>query len=116
MDEKIMPAYVTDNDTGVKYELDFSRESIRFAENRGFELENVGKFPVTGISDLFYYSFRMHHRGVARDKTDKLMEKWGGIPERLLERLIQLYQQAQTANNVQTNEDEAKNAAVTLEL
>lgn len=116
MDERIMPAYVTDNDTGTRYELDFSRDSIRFAEGRGFELENALKYPVTGIADLFYYSFRMHHRSVARDKTDKLMEKWGGVPEKLLTRLIQLYQQAQTSNTIQTDEEAEKNAAVTLEL
>ena len=83
MDERIMPAVITDNKTGDKYELDFSRDSIRFAENRGFELENVAKFPVTGVADLFFYAFRMHHRNVSRDKTDKLMERWGGIPEGL---------------------------------
>lgn len=116
MDDRIMPAVITDNKTGEKYELDFSRDSIRFAENRGFELENVAKFPVTGVADLFFYAFRMHHRNVSRDKTDKLMERWGGIPEGLLTRLIQLYQQAMTANNVQTDEDAAKNGELTLEL
>lgn len=116
MDEKIPSVLATDNESGVKYELDFSRDSVRFAENRGFELENVAKFPVTGISDLFYYSFRMHHPKMARANTDKLLESWGGLSERLLERLIQLYQQAQTANTIQTNEDEEKNAAVTLEM
>lgn len=116
MDERIMPATITDNKTGDKYELDFNRDSIRFAESRGFELDNVAKFPVTGVADLFFYSFRMHHRNVARDKTDKLMERWKGIPESLLTRLIQLYQQAMTANNVQTDEDAAKNAELTLEL
>lgn len=116
MDERIMPAVITDNKTGEKFELDFNRDSVRFAENRGFELDNVAKFPVNGVSDLFFYSFRMHHRNVARDKTDKLMERWGGIPEKLLTRLIMLYQQAMTANNVQTDEDAAKNAELTLEL
>lgn len=116
MNERITSAFVTDNNSGKRYELDFSRDSIRFAEGRGFELENVAKYPVTGISDLFFYSFRMHHRNVARDQTDKLMEAWGGIPEKLLNRLIQLYQQAMTANNIQSDEDAEKNESVTLEL
>ena len=116
VEERITPARLTDNDTGTVYELDFSRDSVRFAEQRGFELENAVKFPVTGVSDLFYYAFRKNHRGVPREKTDKLLEKWGGMPEKLLTRLIQLYQQAQTANTIQTDEDAAKNASVTLEL
>lgn len=115
-EERITPARLTDNDTGTVYELDFSRDSVRFAEQRGFELENAVKFPVTGVSDLFYYAFRKNHRNVPREKTDKLLEKWGGMPEKLLTRLIQLYQQAQTANTIQTDEDAAKNASVTLEL
>lgn len=116
VEERVTPARLTDNDTGTVYELDFSRDSVRFAEQRGFELENAVKFPVTGVSDLFYYAFRKNHRNVPREKTDKLLEKWGGMPEKLLTRLIQLYQQAQTANTIQTDEDAAKNASVTLEL
>ena len=58
----------------------------------------------------------MHHKNVARANSDALLEKMGGLSEDVLERLIKLYQQAQTANTVQTNETAAKNAAVTLEL
>lgn len=116
MEERITPATITDNKSGDKYELDFTRESVRFAENRGFELANVAKYPVNGVADLFYYSFRAHHKNIARDKTDKLIERWGGVPEALLNRLIQLYQQAMTANNVQTDEEAEKNAELTLEL
>lgn len=116
VEEHIPPAYITDNDTGIKYELDFCRESVKFAENRGFDLEGAIKFPVNGINDLFYYSFRKNHRSMPREKTDKLLEKWGGMPEKLLNRLIQLYQQAQTYNTIQSDEDAEKNAHVTLEL
>ena len=117
MDEDRIPsAFVTDNDTGTKYELNFSRDSVRFAEERDFQLDNVWKYPVTGVSDLFFYSFRMHHRNLAREKADKLLEKWGGMPEKLLTRLIQLYQQAMTSNTIQTDEEAEKNGKVTLEL
>lgn len=56
------------------YELDFSRESVAFAESKGFKVENVAEYPVTNIASLFYYAFRKNHRRVPRDKTDKLME------------------------------------------
>lgn len=116
MDEKILPAFVTDNDTGVKYELDFSRDSVRFAEAREFVLEDVAKFPQTKINEFFFYAFRKNHRNVSREKTDKLLDKWGGMPEKLLKRLFQLYQQAQMSNAIQTDEDAEKNSSVTLEL
>lgn len=116
MEERIDAVYITDNETGVKYTLDFNRESVRFAESRGFKLENTVEFPVTGISDLFYYAFRMHHQKVARDKTDALLRKMKGVSESLLNRLMLLYQQAQTSNLIQTDEDAEKNAAVTVEL
>lgn len=117
IDERIRPAYVTDNETGAKYELDFNREAIRFAENRGFKLENVSDYPVTAAADLFYFSFRMHHAKVARDKTDKMIDKWGGgLPESLLGRLIQLYQQAMVPNVVVPDEEAEKNSSLTVEL
>lgn len=117
MEEKVMPARLTDDTTGKVYELDFSKESLVFAERREFALENAIRYPVTGMRDLFYYSFRMHHRDVSREKTDKLFDRWGGgIPEKLANRLIQLYQQAQLSNVVAVSEEDEKNAGMTLEL
>lgn len=125
MDEKIInfqdyihPARLTDDQTGQVYELDFSRESVTFAERNKFKLEDALEYPVTGMRDLFYYSFRKNHRNVPREKTDKLIERWGGgVPEKLVKRLVQLYQQAQTSNAILIdNEDAEKNSGLTLEL
>lgn len=115
--DHINPARITDEQNGRVYELDFNRESIVFAERNHFKLEDALEYPVTGMRDLFYYSFRKNHRNVARDKTDKLIERWGGgIPEALVKRLIQLYQQAQASNAIQIDEDAEKNSGLTLEL
>lgn len=119
--DRVNPIRLTDN-TGIihrpgdVYELDFSRESIVFAENRGFKVEEVLVYPVTRISELFYYAFRKKHRSVSREKTDKFMEAWGGIPESVLKRLIELYNQAAMANNIQVDEDAEKNETATVEL
>ena len=120
-EERIAPIRLTDKKGVIKnpgevYELDFSRESVAFAENRGFKLDEVAVFPVTRISDLFYYSFRKNHRSVSKEKTDKFMEAWGGIPESVLKRLIELYAQATAANNIQSDEDAVKNAVGAVEL
>lgn len=119
--DRVNPIRLTDHKGIIKnpedvYELDFSRESIAFAEARGFKLENVADFPVTNISNLFYYSFRKNHRSVSREKTDKFMEVWGGVPESVLKRLIDLYNQAVTSNNIQMDEDAEKNETATVEM
>ena len=113
----VQPARLTDDQTGQAYELDFSRESVVFAERNKFNLEDAIEYPVTGMSDLFYYSFRKNHRNVSREKTDKMIARWGGgVPEKLVKRLIQLYQQAQASNAIQVDEDAEKNSGLTLEL
>lgn len=111
-----MPVRVSDNETGTAYELDFSRESVKFAENRGFKLDEITVYPVTRIPELFYYAFRKNHKNVARSKTDALLDGMGGVTTALLERLIQLYQQAGFTHLINTEEDEQKNAKVTVEL
>lgn len=117
MEEKINAARLTDDRTGEVYELDFSRESISFAEKQGFSLEKAVDFPVTGLRDLFYYSFRKNHRRLSREKTDNLFDRWGGgIPEGLAKRLALLYSQAQNSNAIVSDEDAGKNAEMTLEL
>ena len=115
--ERVQPVRMTDEQTGQVYELDFSRESIIFAERNKFKLDEALEFPVTGLRDLFYFSFRKNHRNVARDKTDKLFERWGGgLPEKLIKRLAQLYQQAQSSNAILVDEETEKNAGLTLEM
>lgn len=117
MENKIMPARLTDEKTGTVYELDFNRESIVFTERHEFNLTEAVKYPVTGMRDLFYYSFRKNHRNIARDKTDSIFDRWGGgLPEKLAVRLINLYKQAQTSNAVSMDEESEKNSGMTLEL
>lgn len=115
--EKIQPVRMSDNETGKVYELDFSRESVVFAERNKFRLDEALEYPVTGLRDLLYYSFRKNHRNVARDKIDKMFDRWGGgMPEKLVKRLIQLYQQAQNSNAITIDEDAEKNSGLTLEM
>ena len=39
--DRVMPVRVIDNKTETAYELDFSRESVKFAENRGFKVDEL---------------------------------------------------------------------------
>ena len=91
MKNDVKPIIVTDDETGVEYELEFTRETVKFAEARGFKINDVADFPMTKIPELWFYAFRAHHKNVSRAKTDALLDGLGGIPDGLLERLGELY-------------------------
>lgn len=93
--EEVRPLILHDTESGQDYTLEFNRESVKFAEQRGFVIDDVDRFPMTKTYELFYYAFRMHHKNISREKTDKIIdEDWGGIagiPDGVLERLGMLY-------------------------
>lgn len=117
MDERIDPIRLTDNDTGKVYELDFSRESVTFVEQQGYKIDETFDFPNVNIPKLFYFAFRKNHRNVSLQQTNALLDKMGGLTEKIAMRLVDLYRQATMANNViQEEEDLGKNSRVTVEL
>ena len=116
VNEQVKPIIIHDEEAGVDYTLEFSRESVRFAEARGFDIDDVGKFPMTKLPELFYYAFRMHHKNVSREKTDRILfDDLGGLPKGAAERLGALYAAPFEAlsNN---DEKKAKNPKMTVEL
>lgn len=100
-----------------EFTLEFNRESIKFAEMRGFKIDEVSSFPMTKVPELFFYAFRMHHKNISRERTDKLLfEELGGIPEGLIERLGELYAQPFEALNIVEEGEERKNSKWAVEL
>ena len=94
MAEQVKPVVLKDKKKKKEYTLEFSRDSVRFAESRGFIPDDVDKYPMTKIYEFFFYAFRMHHPSVSRAETDAILDGWGGIrniPDGLLERLGELY-------------------------
>ena len=90
--ELAKPIRLVDNETGESYILEFDRDTVRWAEQRGFDPDLVTKFPMTVGADFFFYAFRMHHRNIARDKTDKILfDGLGGLNEDELGYLGKLY-------------------------
>ena len=61
-EDRVKPARLVDQNTGDEYVLDFNRDSIRFAEARGFKPDDVLSFPATKIPELFFYAFRKNHK------------------------------------------------------
>lgn len=117
MAERINPIRITDKETGKVYELDFSRDSVRFVESQGFKVDETFEFPTINVPKLFYYAFRKNHKEMAKNQTDAILEKMGGLTQQIAERLALLYNQAVMANNVlQDDEDLEKNSRVTVEM
>lgn len=83
------PIILKSKDT--EYTLEFNKESVKFAEMRGFKIDEAMDFPMTKIPELFFYAFRMHHSNIARNQTDKILEEMGGLPEGFIVRLVELY-------------------------
>ena len=114
---RINPIKITDKIDGTVYTLDFSRDSVRFAEQHAFELDDVPRYPVIKFPEFFYYALRKNHRGLSRTQSDALYERLGGFSEEFLKRLSDLYNQAALSNNiVETNEDMGKNGQMAVEL
>ncbi len=114
-ENRVNPIRMTDPDTGETYVLEFSRDSVRFAEQRGFKITELTDFPQMNIPAFFFYAFRMHHKGIPRDKTDKLLEDLGGLTPAELERMVQLYNQP-NESLILTEEEGRKNCRLTVEL
>ena len=117
MDERVNPIKLTNNKTGEVFELDFNRESLFVMDSDGFKIDEVTDYPATNIPKLFYYSFRKNHRKMTKTQTDSILQDvLHGVTPKMLERMILLYNQAATANNVQEEEDLEKNSDVTVEF
>jgi hypothetical protein len=94
--ETVKPIRLIDNETGDTYILEFDRDTVRWAEDRGFDPDLITKYPMTVGTDFFYYAFRMHHRNtVSKEKTDKIFfDMLGGFNDttgKILGRLRELY-------------------------
>ena len=115
INEQVKPIILHDAENGVDYTLEFNREAIRFAEARGFNINDVERYPMTKLPELFYYAFRMHHKNVSREKTDRILfDDLGGMPNGMAERLGALYGVPFEA--LTSGEDKAKNLKVTVEF
>jgi len=113
---KVKPIIITDTETDQTYTLEFSRESIKFAEAHGFSFDDVSKYPMSKIPELFFYAFRKNHKNIARDKTDKILDKMNGIPNGLIERLAELYAEPFEALTILDEGEERKNSTITIEF
>ena len=117
VNERVRPIIVHDAENDIDYTLEFNRETVRWAESRGFDIDDVGRYPMTKIPELWYYAFRMHHKNVSREKTDRILfDDLGGLPPGAAERLGALYSAPYEALSNSDSGEQGKNRTVTVEL
>lgn len=114
-EERVKPIILHDEEHQKDYTLEFSRESVMFAEQRGFSLDDLGRYPLLKMPEFFFYAFRMHHPNVSKGQTDKILfDVLGGMPEGMAERLGELYAVPYEALNGKG--EKGKNPKMTVEM
>lgn len=108
------PVIIHDIENNKDYTLEFNRDSIKFAENRGFIFNQMENFPMTKLPEFFWYAFRMHHPSVSLKQAENLFDRMGGMSEALGVRLSELW--AAPFNALTPEDGDEKNATVTMEL
>ena len=112
--ERVKPVIIRDKENNKEYTLEFNRETIKFAEGRGFRLQDVDDFPMTKMPELFWLAFRMHHPSFSLNQAEKLLEKIGGMSSALAGRLGELY--SAPFKYLMHDEEAEKNPQVEVEL
>lgn len=118
--EKVNPIKIKDAETNHIYVLDFNRESVQFAESRGFAWELVPTQPGTMIPLIWFCAFRRYEKRISLEKATEILEKLGGMKPDWLGRLKELYDQSMASLIADPDkiddEEDAKNAKLTLSL
>ena len=112
--DRVKPVIIHDTENNRDYTLEFSRDSIKFAEGRGFRIVDVDNYPMSKIPEFFWYAFRMHHPSVSLAQAEKLLERMGGMSEELGKRLGELWAAPFAA--LAPDEGDEKNVTVTVDL
>lgn len=75
---------------GKEYTLEYTRETVKQMERRGFNLNDVVNKPMSALPDLFAGAFRANHPYVKREVTDEILENIGDV-EGLIGALCEMY-------------------------
>ena len=108
------PVIIHDLENNRDYTLEFNRDTIKFAEGRGFKIRDVDDYPMTKIPEFLWYAFRMHHPSVSMGQAEKILDRMGGMSEALGKRLGELW--ASPFESLTAEDGDEKNVTVTVDL
>jgi hypothetical protein len=114
--KEIKPIILKDETNGDVFVLEFDRASVKFAEARGFRVNSLDEgLNMSTIEELFFCAFRKHQPNKSKADTDKILyDKLKGMPEGMLERLVELF--LLPFNTLVQTEETAKNSTMTVEF
>ena len=112
-EQTVKPVIIHDKETGRDYTLEFNRDALKFAEQRGFKVRDIDDYPMSKTPEFFWYAFRMHHPSVSLQQAESIYNRMGGMSEALGQRLGELWV---VPFNTLNPEGDEKNASVTVEL
>ena len=107
--ERVKPIILTDTETGETYTLEFNRRTVVMAESAGLDVTHAQDHPISTVTKLWFYAFKMHHPTITQAKADELFDGLRKIPEKLIVRLVELYQAG-----IESLTDENPTVTVTL--
>ena len=106
--ERVKPMVISDPDTGREYTLEYSRKTVAKTEQAGLDVNALEAKSMTMIPIMFWGAFLMHHPGMTREQSDKILfEGLGGLHEEEMKRLGELY--AAPFQTLVASEDETGN-------
>lgn len=91
---------------GKDYTLEFTKNTVRQMERRGFVADEIATKPMTVIPDLFAGAFLSKHPQLKREKIDKIYDAMNG-KQKLIRALTDMYNE--TIEGLLDEADEAGN-------
>jgi len=113
-EKELKPIVIMDAAGNPEYTLTFTRESVKWAEERGFKISEVTDYPLTGISSLFFFAFRANHKGIGRPETDEVYKELKANRQAVITRLIEMYNAS--LESLMSDTTDEKNSTRAVEL
>lgn len=105
-----MSKQITFEFEGKEYTLEFTRNTVRQMERRGFVADDITTRPMTVLPDLFAGAFLANHGQLKREKIDKIYP-FMGDKQKLIGALTDMYNE--TIESLLDEPEEGKNVSWT---
>lgn len=89
-----------------KYKLEFTKDTVRMTERRGFNINEVFDYPQTNVPLLLWGVFQANHRWIQMDLIEEIFEDVPDKPD-FLGKLLEMYNEP-ISQLLGTNEDANK--------
>lgn len=98
-----MSKTITFNYKDQQFVLEFTRNSVKKLENKGFDIGKVSSAPLTTITELFSGAFVVHHPMLREEYKEEI---YGQLKNKaaLIEKLVEMYNE--TLNSLLDDSDE----------